>query len=205
MKKEVNAKESTRAQAFEMWMKSPMPMVSFTKTFNITRLLKASKKSGMKSNMILCWCIGKAASQVEEFYSLPIDGKLWHFDSLGIQVIVMAKNGVLKFCDVPFSEDIRQFADDYERLTRQTIETCQHHFIEDRMIVGTSAMVQTELDSVANQYNGSYNNPFLAWSRYRKHWFKVTLPISMQFHHVQMDGGHAARFLQILQDEIEKL
>jgi hypothetical protein len=26
----------------------------------------------------------------------------------------------------------------------------------------------------------------------------VTLPISFQFHHVQMDGGHAARFLEEL-------
>lgn len=33
--------------------------------------------------------------------------------------------------------------------------------------------------------------------------FKTTLPVSFQFHHVQMDGGHAARFLDILQDEIE--
>ena len=27
---------------------------------------------------------------------------------------------------------------------------------------------------------------------------KVTLPISFQFHHVQMDGGHAAQFLDEL-------
>ena len=32
-----------------------------------------------------------------------------------------------------------------------------------------------------------------------------TLPISFQFHHVQMDGGHAARFLERLQEEINNL
>ena len=41
------------------------------------------------------------------------------------------------------------------------------------------------------------------WGKYRKGLFKTTLPVSFQFHHVQMDGGHAARFLDILQDEIE--
>jgi chloramphenicol O-acetyltransferase type A len=40
------------------------------------------------------------------------------------------------------------------------------------------------------------------WGKYRQSWFKTTLPISFQFHHVQMDGGHAARFLDILQKEI---
>jgi chloramphenicol O-acetyltransferase type A len=43
------------------------------------------------------------------------------------------------------------------------------------------------------------------WGRYRKGWFKATLPISFQFHHVQMDGGQAARFLEILQREMNAL
>jgi chloramphenicol O-acetyltransferase type A len=40
------------------------------------------------------------------------------------------------------------------------------------------------------------------WGKYRKHWFKTTLPVSFQFHHVQMDGGDAARFLEALQQTI---
>ena len=32
---------------------------------------------------------------------------------------------------------------------------------------------------------------------------KVTLPISFQFHHVQMDGGHGTRFLDELQKTIK--
>ncbi|MBP5196447.1 MAG: hypothetical protein J6035_03465 [Bacteroidaceae bacterium] len=67
---------------------------------------------------------------------------------------------------------------------------------------GTSAIVETELDSVINQYSGIFNNPFLAWGRYRKGWLKTTLPISFQFHHAQMDGRQAARFLKKLQEEI---
>ena len=43
------------------------------------------------------------------------------------------------------------------------------------------------------------------WGKYRKGMFKTTLPVSFQFHHVQMDGGHAARFLDILQKEISKM
>ena len=34
---------------------------------------------------------------------------------------------------------------------------------------------------------------------------KVTLPISFQFHHVQMDGGHAAQFLDELQTVINSI
>jgi chloramphenicol O-acetyltransferase type A len=34
---------------------------------------------------------------------------------------------------------------------------------------------------------------------------KTTLPISFQFHHVQMDGGQAARFLEELQRTIDSV
>jgi len=110
MKKEINPRETSRAEAFRLWMSSPMPMVTLVKNFDVTRLVKVSKKSGLKFTVLLCWCIGKAASQVEEFFTLPVDGKLYRYDK-----------------------------------------------------------------------------------------------ISFQFHHVQMDGGHAARFLQRLQDEINEI
>jgi chloramphenicol O-acetyltransferase type A len=53
--------------------------------------------------------------------------------------------------------------------------------------------------------SGIFNNPFLIWGRYRKKWLRYELPISFQFHHTQMDGAHAGRFLANLQEEINKL
>mgnify|MGYP002511603702 FL=1 len=73
------------------------------------------------------------------------------------------------------------------------------------MIVGTSAMIQTELDSIINQYTDKFCNPMVMWGKYRKKWFKTTLPISFQFHHTQMDGAHAGKFLANLQNEINRL
>ena len=50
---EVNPKETSRAQAFELWMSSPQPMVTFVKTFNVSRLLKMSQRTGLKFSMII--------------------------------------------------------------------------------------------------------------------------------------------------------
>ncbi len=205
MKREVDPKETSRAQAFELWMSSPMPMVTLTKTFDVTRLVKASKKRGMKFNMLLCWCIGKAASEVEEFYMLPEDGRLFRYDRLAINIVVQNVKGDISLCDVPFSDDIEQFNADYLALTGQAAKTCESSALEDYIIIGTSALPQTEIDCLVNQYSGRYNNPFLAWAKYRKGWFKTTLPISFQFHHTQMDGGHAARFLEQLQVIIKQI
>ena len=205
MKKEINPQESIRANAFSMWMSSPMPMVTLVKTFDVTRLIKASKKSGVKFNVLMCWCIGKAAKDIKEFYLLPENGKLFQFDQYAINVIVENCKGDISSCDIPYSDDLEQFNRDYLELTAQATSECKSSFLEDYMILGTSTLVQTELDCIVNQYSGKFNNPFLAWARYHKGWFKTTLPISLQFHHAKMDGGHAARFLERLQKEINLL
>ena len=202
---EVNPKETSRAQAFESWMSSPQPMVTFVKTFNVSRLLKMSQRTGLKFNVLLCWCIGKAASRIEEFYLLPLDGKLFRYDKLALNVIIQNKNGGLSTCDIPFSDDIRQFNSSYLELTGHAAQTCENTSLDDCMIIGTSAIPHTELDCIINQYSGRYNNPFLAWGRYHKGWMKTTLPISFQFHHTQMDGAHAGKFFTNLQEEINKI
>ena len=187
-----------------MWMTSPMPMVTLTKTFDVSNLLKAGRKSGVKFNALLCWCIGKAATQVKEFYLLPEQDKLYQYDAIAVNVIVNNSKGGINSCDIPFTEDIEKFVDSYNTLTKQVATECKSSFIEDYMIVGTSAMVQTELDCIVNQYTDKFCNPMVMWGRYRKGWFKTTLPISFQFHHVQMDGGHGAMFLELLQREIRR-
>ena len=203
MKQEINPKDTNRAIAFELWTKSPMPMVTFTKTFDVTRLRKVSRKRGMKFNMLLCWCIGKAASTIDEFYMLPKDGKLYKYDRMAINVIVENVKGGLSFCDVAVCDNLEEFNANYLHLTETISQTCQDILDEEAIIVGTSAVTGTELDSITNQYSGIFNNPFLAWSRYRKGWLKTTLPISLQFHHAQMDGKHATQFLEELQRTIK--
>ena len=106
MKTEIQPQDSNRAEAFRLWMSSPMPMVTLVKTMDVHRLVKVSRKSGVK---------------------------------------------------------------------------------------------------FTTQYTDQFCNPMVMWGKYRKGLFKSTLPVSFQFHHVQMDGGHAARFLQRLQYEIYKV
>ena len=199
MKQQINPQETNRAFAFEMWLNAPMPMVTLVKTMNVSNLLKLSKKQHIKFNTLMCWCIGKAATETEELYLLPEDGKLFRYDQIAINVVVRNRKGGINSCDIPYSADLKQFNRDYLELTSRVAEECQSSFLDGYMIVGTSAMIQTELDCVVNQYTDKFLNPMVMWGKYRKRWFKATLPISFQFHHVQMDGGDAARFLERLQ------
>ena len=202
---EINPVETTRAYAFEMWMKAPMPMVTFFKTLDVSRLVRIGKRKGLKFNMLMCWCIGRAASRIQEFHMLPVGDRLIRYDSIAVNTIVANSRGEVSSCDIPFSDNLSTFNADYLRLTSQVAATCENHDIVDSMVIGTSALAQFDIDGAVGMYSGIFNNPFMIWGRYRKGWFKTTLVVSFQFHHTQMDGAHAAKFLDLLQKEIDGL
>ena len=204
--KEIDPSQTKRAAAFELWMNAPMPMVTLFKTLDITNLVRVSRKRGYKFNMLMCWCIGEAASQVEEFYLLPVGKKLMQYERLAVNTVVTTKDGGINTCDIPFSEDLQNFNQDYLRLTGQVYDSGQPHDLGDEyMVIGTSALANCDIDGAVNIYAGVYNNPFMIWGRYRKKFLKTTLPVSFQFHHTQMDGLEAGDFLEKLQKEIRNL
>ena len=204
--KEVNPQETTRAYAFEMWMKAPNPMVTFIKTLDITRLVKVSRHKRLKFNMLLDWCIGKAAAPIKEFYMLPVGDKLIQYDSIAVNTIVKNKTGEVSSCDILFHDNLSDFNAEYLKYTAQVADTCQDRDLSNAsMVIGTSAIIDTEIDGAVGMNSGIFNNPFIIWGRYKKKFFRYYLTISFQFHHTQMDGAHAGRFLANLQEEIKNL
>ena len=206
MAREVNPQDTTRAAAFSLWMKAPNPMVTFFKTLDVTNLVRVSKRKGLKFNMLLCWCIGKAAAPVKEFYLLPVSGRLMWYESLAVNTIVKNRRREVSSCDILYADDLDVFNRDYLQYTAQVAESCTDRDLSDEcMVIGTSAIVETELDGAVGMNSGIFNNPFLIWGRYRKGLLRCTLPVSFQFPHTQMDGAHAGRFLENLQREINSL
>ena len=206
MAREIDPKDTTRAEAYELWMKAPNPMVTFFKTLDVTNLVKISKRKQMKFNMLLAYCIGKAAVSVKEFYILPVGEKLIKYDRIAVNTIVKNKTGEVSSCDISYTDDLEKFNQDYLKYTMQVAEACQDRDLSnDSMVIGTSAIIDTEIDGVVGMNSGIFNNPFIIWGRYRRKLFRYYLPLSFQFHHTQMDGAHAGQFLRNLQSEINGL
>ena len=206
MPREINPKDTKRAAAYGLWMKAPNPMVTFFKTFDITNLVKASRKRKLKFNMLMDYCIGRAAVKVKEFYILPVGDKLIQYDRIAVNTIVKNKEGEVSSCDILYDPDLDSFNRQYLKYTARTAASCQDRDLsENCMVIGTSAIIDTEIDGAVGMNSGIFNNPFIIWGRYKKKWFRYYLPLSFQFHHTQMDGAHAGRFLANLQNEINRL
>ena len=152
MAKEVNPINTTRAKAFELWMKAPNPMVTFFKTFDVTNLVKISQKKHLKFNMLLDYCIGKAAASVKEFYLLPVGNKLMQYDTLAVNTIVKNKSGEVNSCDILQSDDLAAFNAEYLKYTAEVAKSCiDRDLSDDSMVIGTSAIIDTQIDGAVGR------------------------------------------------------
>ena len=112
MAKEIQPKDTSRAMAYEFWMKAPNPMVTFFKTLDVTNLIK-----------------------------------------------------------------------EYLKYTSQVAESCQDRDLSaDSMVIGTSAIIDTEIDGAVGMNSGIFNNPFIIWGRYKKKFLHSSLDETILSH-----------------------
>ena len=181
-------------------------MLTFIKNFYLTRLTKCSKRRCVKFKILLDSGICRADERVKEFYILPVGDKLIQYDTIAVNTIVKNKEGEVSSCDLSYKAELNQFNEEYLKYTTQVAASCQDRDLsENSMVIGTSAIIDTEIDGAVGMNSGIFNNPFIIWGRYKKKWLRYYLSLSFQFHHTQMDGAHAGTFLKNLQDEINLL
>lgn len=201
----LDPEDTHRALAHKRWHTSPMPMISITKTFDLTHLMRFQRRKGCKLYPLMLHCIGAAAKDIKEFYYTVFPDRVEEYDKLVVQGIIADDRGDFYFCDIPYTDNLEDFLSTYTRQVAIVKETHDNYFHEDHALIGTSCIASLEFDSCCNQYVPEYPTPFLCWGKYRKSWFRTTLPITIQVNHQQMDGGHIAVFFNRLQEVFNAL
>ena len=206
MIKEIDPKDTSREKAFAFWKHAAMPIVTVSKTLDISHLLSVSRKNKYRFNMLMCWCISRAAALMEQFYIFPARESLIFSDSLAVSTMVKTLDGSICRCDIPLCYSVDLFNREYMMLTRHVQNTCKPYDISDSYaVINTIAFPEHEFDGFTSAYSAADSRPSLVWGKYRKRLFKTLLPISFSFHHAQMDELHAMMFLDLLQKEINKV
>ena len=108
--KEIDPQRTNRAQQFEIWKNAPNPMLVFVKKMDVTNLIKISRRKRLKFNMLLDYCIGKAAINQKEFYLLPVGDKLMQFDKIAVNTMVKNHIGGVSSCDIEFNADFNMYS-----------------------------------------------------------------------------------------------
>ena len=61
-----------------------------------------------------------------------------------------------------YVEDLDTYNREYLKYTSQVAESCQDRDLStDSMVIGTSAIIDTEIDGAVGMNSGIFNNPFI--------------------------------------------
>lgn len=64
-------KKTTRAEAYELWMNAPNPMVTFFKTLDVTPLYRLSRRRNLKFNMLFAGASARRQAVSKSFIRSP--------------------------------------------------------------------------------------------------------------------------------------
>ena len=208
MKKIITPAEAGRELEYDRWAKGVMPMMHVTVTLDFTHLIRYCKKhKEIPVHAATCYCIGRAADKIRECHLLVTDdGFVWS-DIINTQTVIKDKKGDLRYVEFAPKETLSEYAVQYRQVIKEAREKCEHHFLGDGICIGTScASTRLVIDSCANQYTGDFNNLFLMWGAFRRTFFRrYKLAMTVQFHHVQINGGEICLLFENIQDEINSL
>ena len=116
--------------------------------------------------MLPDYCIGKAAAGIPEFYLLPAGDQLTQYNTIAVNTIVKSRHREVSSCDLLLTGDLNQCNRDHLTHTDQVAESCQDRDPSDTcMVIGTSAIIDIEIDGATGMNSGIFNSPFLIRGR----------------------------------------
>jgi len=197
----VNLKSFEGAPMYERFVKEPSPSVCVTGKFDVTNLYK-NKKKGHSFNAMMCYCILQAAQNIKEFhYSIKEDG-LYYYENVKTNAVINGIDGQLYYADYKYYDNFIDFEKEYYRVNEYCSKNCTHLQEDTGALIATSANVAYPFESITLETATDFWDNFLIWGKFVKKMFKVTLNISLRFHHATIDGQHAAMFFNELQTQI---
>ena len=190
------------AVMYNRFVKEPNPSVCVTGKFDITNLYKHKNKHSL--NAMLCYCILQTAQSIKEFhYSIKEDG-LYYYKNVKTNAVVNGVDGQLYYADYKYFDNFVDFEKEYHRANEYCSKNCVHLQEDTGALISTSAIIGYPFESISLETATDFWDNFLLWGKFVKKWFKVTLNISLRFHHATIDGQRAAKFFNELQKQISE-
>ena len=102
------------------------------------------------------------STRMSKLYQYTNDEKI--ISTIAVNTIVKNKTGEVSSCDILYTDNLEKFNADYLEYTIWVAENCQDRDLSDNsMVIGTSAIVDTEIDGAVGMNSGIFNNPFIIW------------------------------------------
>lgn len=198
-----------RRRHFDLFRSFDYPHFALTANVDITAFHAALKQQGLPFHTALVHLLASAANALPEFRQ-RIRGRAPDLEVVEHEVVhpsftVPSEGELFSFCTVPYHPDLPTFAARAEeriRLARQRAVLEDEPGQDDLLYMTSLPWVSFTSLMHPIRLNPADSVPRIAWGKYFAEGERLVLPLSLQAHHGLMDGLHAGRFYQLVQERL---
>jgi len=195
-----------RREQYELFRRFGYPYFSLTADVDVTALRESCRSAGASFTIGLVYAIARAANKTPAFRQRLRGEQVIEHEVVHPSITVRIDDDRFSFRNLPFQEPYAAFAreaagrmEEARRSPSLWVEEDQDEFLYLTAIpwISFTAMVHPipldPPDSV----------PRIAWGKYRMQGSRVVMPLNIHVHHALIDGAHAGRFYELLQQELD--
>ncbi|MCJ7715125.1 MAG: chloramphenicol acetyltransferase [Anaerolineales bacterium] len=199
----INLENWPRREHYLFFKEFESPHFSLCVEMDLTEFLPAIKEMNVSFTAAIMYLVARAANNIPEFKQRVREGSPIEHEIVHPSATILTKDDLFTFCTVEYKANFKEFVRiTEEEISRvKTAPSLDEKFLDDNMLFMTS-IPWVSFTSFMHpiKLNPPDSVPRFAWGKYFNEGEKTKMPLSVQGHHAVMDGIHAGRFYQEVQD-----
>lgn len=199
-----------RRELFYYFSKMAPTGYSLTVSLEVTRLRKTVKQAGIKFFPTYLWLVTRCLNEQPEFKCAVKDGQLGYYDTLTPLYATMHPE--IHTISLMWTEYYESFPEFHRRYVENQKKYADHHGVlsrpelppENAYTVSCLPWVNFNHFSVHSYEKKDYFFPSIEAGRITAEGDRLVMPLALTCHHATTDGWHVHRFLERLQERMDK-
>ena len=201
----IDRKTWKRNMHCQIFQNSLEPQYCISLKLDITNFLKMVKKNNYSFTFAFIYAVCKCANEIEEFRYRFLDDEVVLYDTIHTSFTYLdAETELFKFVSVPMQEDMET----YIKAAEEKAKSQKEYFVappaNDEFSFSPLPWISYTHISHTISRNRTNSTPLFDWGKFFERESKIVLPFSVQVHHSFVDGIHVGRFVEKLQDYLNK-
>lgn len=201
----IDRKTWKRNMHCQIFQNSLEPQYCISLELDITNFLKMVKKRNYSFTFAFIYAVCKCANEIEEFRYRFLDEEVVLYDTIHTSFTYLdAETELFKFVSVPMQEDMEA----YIKAAEEKAKSQKEYFVvppaNDEFSFSPLPWISYTHISHTISGNRTNSTPLFDWGKFFERESKIVLPFSVQVHHSFVDGIHVGRFVEKLQDYLNK-
>lgn len=201
----IDRKTWKRNMHCQIFQDSLEPQYCISLELEITNFLNMVKGHNYSFTFAFIYAVCKCANEIEEFRYRFLDGEVVLYDIIHTSFSYLDEETELfKFVSVPMQENMETYIKAAEEKVRKQKEYFAAPPANDEF--SFSPLPWISYTHISHTISGNRENsiPLFDWGKFFEREGKVILPFSVQVHHSFVDGVHVGRFVEKLQDYLNR-